>query len=82
MRHSTWHLTEIVIIQDIFIGSRSLIIQLMNLHLIDELQICIEPALAGIGLQLFENINERTILQLYKTKILKSGAVIHYYSPK
>lgn len=54
----------------------------MNLHLIDELQICIEPALAGIGLQLFENINERTILQLYKTKILKSGAVIHYYSPK
>ncbi len=67
---------------DIFIGSRSLIIQLINLNLIDELQICIQPVLAGIGLQLFESINERIILKLKKTKSFKSGAVILYYEPK
>src|SRR5690606_15949965 len=32
---------------DIFIGSRSLIIQLMNLNLIDEFQLCIFPVIAG-----------------------------------
>ena len=67
---------------DVFIGSRSLIIQLINLNLIDELQICIQPVVAGIGLQLFENINERTILKLEKTKIFESGAIILYYNLK
>src|SRR5690606_29313938 len=36
--------------KDIFVGSRSLIIQLMNLNLIDELQLCIQPVIAGKGL--------------------------------
>lgn len=67
---------------DIFIGSRSLIIQLLNLNLIDELQICIQPVVAGIGLQLFENINERTIFKLENTKVFKNGAIILYYNPK
>ncbi len=35
---------------DIFVGSRSLIIQLMKLNLIDECQICIYPVIAGKGL--------------------------------
>jgi len=65
--------------KDIFVGSRSLILQLMKLNLIDEYQLCVHPVVAGSGLPLFENINDRTILKLLKTKIFKSGAIILYY---
>jgi dihydrofolate reductase len=67
--------------KDIFVGSRSLIIQLMKLNLIDEYQLCVHPVVAGSGLPLFENINDRTILKLIKTKIFSGGAVILYYEP-
>ncbi len=67
--------------RNILVGSRSLIIQLMNLNLIDELQLCVHPVVAGSGLPLFENINERTILKLTKTKTFGSGAVTLYYEP-
>jgi dihydrofolate reductase len=66
---------------DILIGSRSLIIQLMKLNLIDEYQFCIHPIVVGSGLQLFENINDRTILNLLKTKTFGGGAVMLYYEP-
>ncbi|MFA6945935.1 MAG: dihydrofolate reductase family protein [Pedobacter sp.] len=66
---------------DILVGSRSLIIQLMNLNLIDEFQLCTHPVIAGSGLPLFENIKDRTILKLIKTKTFKSGAVLLYYEP-
>ena len=67
--------------KDIFVGSRSLIIQLMKLNLIDEYQLCVHPVVAGSGLPLFENINDRTILKLIKTKTFSGGAVILYYEP-
>jgi dihydrofolate reductase len=65
--------------KDIFIGSRSLIVQLANLHLIDEFQLCIHPVLIGTGLPLFDEIKERTVLKLLKTKTFSSGAIILYY---
>jgi dihydrofolate reductase len=65
--------------KDIFVGSPSLIIQLMKLNLIDEFQLCIHPVVAGNGLPLFENINDRTIFKLVKTKTFNGGAVILYY---
>jgi len=67
--------------KDIFVGSRSLIIYLMKLNLIDEYQLCVHPVIVGSGLPLFENLNERTILKLIKTKTLSGGAVILYYEP-
>jgi dihydrofolate reductase len=67
--------------KDIFVGSRSLIIQLMKLNLIDEYQLCVHPIVAGGGLPLFENINDRTILKHIKTKTFSGGAVILYYEP-
>lgn len=67
--------------KDIFVGSRSLIIQLMKLNLIDEYQLCVHPVIAGSGLPLFENIHDRTILKLIKTKIFSGGAIILYYEP-
>ena len=67
--------------RDILVGSRSLIIQLMKLNLINEYQLCVHPVIAGSGLSLFENINDRTILKLIKTKTFSGGAVTLYYKP-
>ena len=67
--------------KDILVGSPSLIIESMNLNLVDELQLCIHPVIAGKGLQLFKNINDRTNLKLLRTKTFGGGAVILYYEP-
>lgn len=67
--------------KDILVGSRSLILQLMALNLIDEYQFCIHPVVAGSGLPLFENVTQRPVFKLVKTKTFGSGAVILYYEP-
>ncbi|MGV8138119.1 MAG: dihydrofolate reductase family protein [Mangrovibacterium sp.] len=67
--------------KDIFVGSPGLIIQLLNLNLIDELQLCIYPVVVGNGIPLFENINDQTVFKLIKTKTFKGGAIILYYEP-
>src|SRR6187431_1554783 len=67
--------------KDILVGSRSLIIQLIKLNLIDEFQLCIYPVIVGTGLPLFENIRDRTVLKLIKTKTFGGGAVTLYYKP-
>ena len=65
----------------ILAGSRSIILQLMKLNLVDEYQFCIHPVLAGSGLPLFESTNNRIPLKLIKTKTFGSGAVTMYYEP-
>ncbi|RYE57573.1 MAG: dihydrofolate reductase [Sphingobacteriales bacterium] len=67
--------------KDIFVGSRSLIIQLINSNLIDEFQLCIHPVIEGKGLPLFDDIKDKTVFRLIKTKSLKSGATVFYYRP-
>lgn len=67
--------------KDISVGSRSLIIQLLNSNLIDEFQICVHPIIEGKGLRLFDQITERIMLKLIKTKTLSSGATVFYYEP-
>jgi dihydrofolate reductase len=47
--------------------------------LIDEYQLCVHPVVVGSGLPLFENINDRTILKLIKTKTFAGGAIMLYY---
>lgn len=68
--------------KDILVGSRSLIIQLLNSNLIDEFQICIHPIIEGKGLRLFDQIKDRIMLKLIKTKLLNSGVTVFYYEPK
>lgn len=68
--------------KDIFVGSRSLIMQLMDLNLIDEYQLCIQPVVAAKGSQLFDNVKERAIFKLTKTKSFTNGAIILYYEPQ
>ncbi|MBG9377687.1 dihydrofolate reductase family protein [Panacibacter sp. DH6] len=67
--------------RDILIGSRSLIIELLNSHLIDELQLCVHPVIEGKGMRLFDKIKERIFFKLIRTKTLPSGATIFYYEP-
>ncbi len=67
---------------DIIVGSRSLIIAALNLNIVDEFQICVQPIILGNGLSLFKNINDRIDLTLLKTKTFSSGSVIFYYEPK
>jgi dihydrofolate reductase len=68
--------------KDILVGSRSLIVTLMNLNLIDEFQLCVLPVILGSGLTpLLKNINERIDLTLLKTKSFSSGAITLYYQP-
>jgi dihydrofolate reductase len=67
--------------KDILVGSPGLIISCMNLHLVDELQLCVHPVVAGKGLPLFKNINDKTNFKLLKTKTFGSGAVVFYYEP-
>jgi dihydrofolate reductase len=66
--------------RDILVGSRSLIVELTNLDLIDEYQLCIHPVVVGKGLPLFDKINDRKVYKLLKTKIFTSGAIILYYT--
>ncbi|AFD08616.1 dihydrofolate reductase [Solitalea canadensis DSM 3403] len=69
--------------KDILVGSRSLIITLMNLNLIDEFQLCVHPVITAKGLPLFEHIHERINLKLLKTKtFISSGAILLYYEPQ
>lgn len=66
--------------KDVLIGSRSLIVQLLNTRLIDEFQICIHPLIAGVGLPLFEHINPDMKLKLISNSVFqKSGAVLVKY---
>jgi dihydrofolate reductase len=67
--------------KDIFVCSPSLIVELTQLHLIDEYQICIHPVVAGGGLPLFKDISERILLKLVKTKPFSGGSIILYYEP-
>ena len=67
---------------DILVGSRSLIVTLMNFNLIDEFQLCVQPIIAGKGLLLLNNINDRINLKLLKTKtFISSGSILLYYEP-
>jgi dihydrofolate reductase len=67
--------------KNILVGSPSLIVSCMNLNLVDEYQFCVHPVVAGNGLSLFKNINDRINLTLLMTKTFGCGAVTFYYEP-
>ena len=66
--------------KDVLVGSRSLIIALLNMNLVDEFQLCVHPVIVGEGLPLFDDITDRINLKLVTTKTLSSaGSIILYY---
>lgn len=65
---------------DILVGSRSIITQLMNLGLLDELQLCIHPVVAGNGLRFFDGLTVKSKLELTSTKRFENGAMVFYFN--
>lgn len=65
----------------VFVGSPGLIAAFTGLNLFDEYQLCIHPVILGNGLPLFKNISEKTVLKLLRTKVFRSGVVLHCYEP-
>jgi len=62
------------------VGGATLVSSLMNLGLIDELRLMINPLILGGGKALFKDVKERHSLKLIRVKPLKSGKVSLTYS--
>ena len=65
-----------------FLGSPVLSQTFMQLDLIDEYRININPIILGVGKPLFANINHEFKLKLLDSKTLKSGVVTLRYEPQ
>ncbi|MBI3023430.1 MAG: dihydrofolate reductase [Thaumarchaeota archaeon] len=65
----------------IIFGSAKLASSLINLGLIDEFRIMVNPVVLGKGNPLFEEIKDKISLKLLKTKTFGSGNVLLYYKP-
>jgi dihydrofolate reductase len=61
-------------------GGATLVSSLMNLGLIDELRLMMNPLVLGGGKALFKDVKERHSLKLIRVKPLKSGMVSLTYS--
>jgi dihydrofolate reductase len=62
------------------LGGATLISSLMNLGLIDEVHLMVNPLILGGGKALFKDVKERHTLKLMHVKPLKSGKVSLIYS--
>ncbi len=63
------------------LGGATLISSLMNLGLIDEIHLMINPLVLGRGKSLFKDVEERHSLKIVQAKPLKSGKVsLIYYN--
>ena len=63
-------------------GGATLVSSLMNLGLIDELRLMVNPIILGGGKALFKDVKERQSLKLIRAKPLKSGKVGLTYRTK
>ena len=64
-----------------FLGSTMLAQEFMQLDLIDEYRININPTVLAVGKPFFANINRQIKLNLLESKTLKSGVVLLRYEP-
>lgn len=63
----------------VIFGSPGLAHSLMELDLIDEYQLTLNPVLLGKGIPAFRNIKEKTSLKLIKSTPLQNGVIgLHY----
>ena len=63
------------------LGSGSIVSQLAQAGLIDELQMVVNPTVLGKGRTLFEGVKEKLGLKLIKTRAFGNGNVVLYYEP-
>jgi dihydrofolate reductase len=62
------------------VGGATLVCSLMNLGLIDEFRLLVNPLILGGGIALFKDVKERQSLKLLRARPLKSGKVGLTYS--
>ena len=62
-------------------GSSNLCVSLIQMGLIDEFRIMVNPVVLGKGHTLFNGIQDKLYLKLLKTRTFKSGNVLLYYQP-
>ena len=62
-------------------GSSALTVSLLQMGLVDELRIMVNPVVLGNGKPLFKGIHHKLNLKLLKTKTFRSGNVLLYYQP-
>jgi dihydrofolate reductase len=63
------------------LGSSDLTVSLLQMGLIDELRIMVNPVVLGDGKSLFRTAGDRISLKLLKTRPFSSGNVLLYYQP-
>ena len=63
------------------LGSSALTVSLLQLRLVDELRIMVNPIVLGDGKSLFSTADGRIGLKLLKTRPFSSGNVLLYYQP-
>ena len=63
----------------VILGSASLASFLLQLGLIDEYRVILNPVFLGSGKRLFQDVKERLRLKLSRTKLFGSGVVVLYY---
>lgn len=65
----------------IVLASSNLCTTLLELGLLDEIRIMINPVIIGRGTPLFDGLGKKIKLNLTKTREFKSGNVLLYYQP-
>jgi dihydrofolate reductase len=63
------------------LGSGSIVTQLTQARLIDELQIAISPLILGGGKRLFAGVTDTLPLKLLKSRTFENGNVVLWYAP-
>jgi dihydrofolate reductase len=66
----------------ILFGSANLATTLINLNLIDEYRIMINPVILGAGTPLFMNVHKSINLKLVNSRVFRSGNVLLCYQEK
>ncbi len=62
-------------------GSNALCVSMMELGLVDEFRLMVNPVALGEGSPLFGGLHNRFQLELFNTRTFKSGNVLLYYRP-
>jgi dihydrofolate reductase len=62
-------------------GSANLLSTLMQMDLVDEHRVMVNPIILGKGNPLFKNMEDQVKLKLLKSRTFNSGNVLLYYSP-
>ena len=63
------------------LGSSDLTVSLLELGLVDEVRIMVNPVVLGAGKSVFRTAGERISLRLLKSRPFNSGNVLLYYQP-